>query len=239
MNDQVNLSSLLQGSVDQIRENGRLVLIYLAVMIPLGAIGLYFEAQAGRVNSGNFNFGLMIDEALLSQGAVAVISVIGAFVAGLLAHYWLLAGLTRRTDAPAFDRFWPYIGMYILSSLAIGFGFILIIIPGIILSVRWMPLLPMVIDRDSGATDAFGDAWAMTDGYGWSIFGAALIMGVLLMIGGAAVGGAGYFFGQFSFLAAGLNAIMEAIFALAFVALAVTVYDQLRDGTEELAEVFE
>ncbi len=237
MNDSVNLSSILSGMIDQIQQHSRLAIIYLAIMTPLAAASLYFEGQGGRAS--NFNFGLMIDEALLSQGAVAVIVVIGVFVVGLLAHYWLFAGMTRNTETPSFDRFWPYLGIYILSSFAIGLGFVALIIPGFILSVRWIALLPSVINRSEGAMDAFGENWEMTKGYGWSIFGAGLIIGVVLITVAIVIGIMAAFLGEASFIASFLAATLETVFTLVFVAFSVTVYHQLRDDKEELAGVFE
>lgn len=238
MNNSVNLSSILSGTVDQIQHNSRLAIIYLALMIPLSSVSTFYEAQGGDSQS-NFNFGLMIDEALISQGAVAIAVVIGVFIIGLLAQYWLYAGMTRGTHTPSFNRLLPYIGMYILSSFAIGLGFVLLIIPGIILSVRWIALMPAVIDRDSGAMNAFGESWNMTDGYGWSIFGAAFIIGVVMIVIGIMVGITGAASGTASVLASFLGAVLESVAVLVFAAFAVTVYHQLRDDTQEMVDAFE
>ncbi len=238
MNDQVNLSSLLSGTVEQLQAQGRLVLIYLALMIPLVTASTYFEGQGGGSGSA-FDFGFSIDEALISQGAVAVTVVISVFIIGMLAHYWLFAGMTRRTEAPSFNRFFPYLGMYILSSIAIVFGFVLFIVPGFILSVRWIALLPIVIDRGDRAMDAFGDSWKMTQGYGWSIFGAGLIIGIALLGVAIVFGLATAFSGPASLFGSFLSASLETVFTAVFAALSVTVYNQLRDDNDALTNVFE
>lgn len=215
-----------------------MIAVYLALMIPLGALSQYFDEQ-GADNNNLFNFGLMIDQALIDQGALAVVVVLGVFVIGLLAHYWLYAAMTKRTNSPGFGRFWPYLGIYILGSLAIGFGLILVIVPGIILAIRWTPLIAVVIDRDDRAMDSFGDSWDMTRGHGWSLFGAVLILVIALIAVGAVVGGMTVVLGEGSIANSVLAAAVEAVGSAVYAAFAVGAYRLMRDDREQLAEVFE
>ena len=179
MNGQVNVSNLLSATVDTIRSNLQLAGIFLAIMIPVNAMLSVFQ---GGGQSFGMNFGFMIDENVMAQGLLVVALVVVGIVVSVIAHYWMLAGMTRNTISPGFDRIWAFIGISILYGLGIIFGFILLIVPGIILMVRWVAVLPSVIDRDKDAMSAFGDSFDMTNGHSWSIFGAGLILVIAMFI---------------------------------------------------------
>jgi hypothetical protein len=238
MNDHVNLSGLLSATADELRANGQVAGVYLALMIPVSAASQMFEGGGGS-NFASLGGGFELTEALLQQGAFAGAFVFAAFVVGVVANYWLLAGMTRRTLAPGFDRFLPYVGIYILSTIAIGFGLVLLIVPGIILLVRWIPLLPLVIDRHSGAMGAFDDSWAITRGHGWSIFGAVVILIFATMVAAGIVGGFGLIGGGAgAIVASALGAAAEQLSTVLFAAFAVGAWRLMRDNRDELAEVF-
>ncbi|MEP0390887.1 MAG: glycerophosphoryl diester phosphodiesterase membrane domain-containing protein [Erythrobacter sp.] len=236
MNDRAGLSSFLNGTVDELRNNRNIALVYLAIMIPLGALSGYFNPEDV---GDSFGMGLVIDEALLSQGPLAVIVVFATFVVGLVAHYWLIAAMTWQTSSPSFDRFLPFVGITILSWIGIGLGLIVLLIPGIYLAVRWVAVLPLVLTRDDQAMDAFGDSNQLTRGYGWSIFGASLILFL-------AVGAFTIVVGVFSVSLAGIGAIvtalsaavLESISSVIFAGFTVTVYRQLGTNQEEPADAF-
>ena len=235
----IDVGTLLGAMVDEIKARSQMAMIYLAVMVPLTALSLYY--QNASVNAGSqLNFGFRIDEALMAQGALAVVVVTAAFVIGLLAHYWLLAGMVRQNTAPAFDRFLPYVGIYILATLGLILGLILLIIPGIILAIRWSPLLPAVIDRSEHAIDAFGDSWAMTDGHSWTILGAAILLFLAVLIpGGALTTFANYTFGAGSIMASFFQSLVDQAMTLFAAGFAVGAYRLLREDSEQIAEVFE
>lgn len=236
MNDKASLSSFLNGTFDELRANSTIALIYLAIMVPTGALAGFFSP--GNTNEF-FNFGLMIDEALLAQGAFAVISVLGAFVVGLIAYYWLIAAMVFQTTSPGFERIMPFLGIAVLSWVGIGFGMVLFLIPGIYLAVRWVAVLPLVISRQDKAMDSFGDSNQLTQGFGWPILGTGLILFVAMIVLAAITGGIGVVLsGLGSFSVAISNSLLESISSLVFAGFTVTVYRQLGNNQEELAEVF-
>lgn len=241
MNNQVSLSNLLSATVDTIRSNIQLAGVYLAIMIPVGTLMAVFQ---GGGRSFGMNFGFMLDESVMAQGALAIVVVLVGAIISIVATYWLVAGMTRGTVSPGFDRFWPYIGISILYGLGIVFGFILLIVPGIILMVRWVAVLPAVIDRDRDAIGSFGDSFGMTDGHSWSVFGAGLVVMVGMMVFSAVVGGVAVGVGTVAGGPGGI--VMSAIAAIAEqannvigYAFCVGAYHLMRDRSEVMAEVFE
>ena len=142
--------------------------------------------------------------------------------------------------SPGFDRFLPFVGIYILSLIGIVFGLVLLIIPGIMLMVRWTPLMSLVVDRQSGAFDAFGDSWEMTRGRGWSIFGAAIILAILMAIASAVLNGLALFGGSGgTIIASAVQAVTDQVSTVLFAGFAVGAWRLMRDNREDLAEVFE
>ena len=58
-----------------------------------------------------------------------------------------------------------YIIAQILSTLAIGLGLVLFIIPGIIAGLGLMFVQYVIVDKELGAIDALKESWKMTKGY--------------------------------------------------------------------------
>ncbi len=234
MNDTVNLSSLLNATVEEIKANGRVILIYLAIMV--GVTG----GLAAGVGATAFTFdlwGASGGDSLAAQSAFAIVAGLGFFVVYVVAQYWLLAGMVHRSTSPGFDALLPYIGIYILMGIAILFGLLLFIVPGIMLAVRWLTLLPTVIARDGPAMESFGVSSDMSEGRGWSIFGAYVILVILSLVLSSITAGVGMIFGAIAM--AVLDAANSALSAIVFAALSVGAYRLMRDDKDELTEVFE
>jgi hypothetical protein len=140
--------------------------------------------------------------------------VLGGIVAGLFGVilqatiiYGTVSDLNDRQVSVAdslstgLRAFLPIIGLAILMSLALAVGFILLIVPGVMLAVAWCVAVPSYVVERPGVIASFGRSAELTRGNRWRIFGlfliyfvAALIVQLLLtMFGGlfslATVGG--------------------------------------------------
>ncbi|QUL38948.1 glycerophosphoryl diester phosphodiesterase membrane domain-containing protein [Erythrobacter sp. JK5] len=239
MNSEATLSNLLTATFDQIGEHARLVAIFLAVMVPVGTVALALDS-GGNSELFGFDTGLMITPAIFEQGIVTATIGLAVFVAGVIMHYWLYAGMVRRSTALSFSRFLPFVGIYILATIGMVFGFILLVIPGFILLVRWIAVLPLVLAGDDPAMDSFGNSWEMTRGRGWSIFGAMVVLLVLLIIAAGIIGGATYLLGgDGSIGAMAVESLADHASAVLFAAFAVGAFRLMHDSSEELTEMFE
>lgn len=71
----------------------------------------------------------------------------------------------------------------LLGSLMIGFGFVLLIIPGLYLIGRLGPLNSVVVaESRRNPIDAIGRCFALTKGHGWAVLGLILIVAIPAMI---------------------------------------------------------
>ena len=78
--------------------------------------------------------------------------------------------------------FWKYVGGSILYGLIVFAGFLLLIIPGIIWSIKFQYYSYLIIDKGLGPIDALKQSSTITQGLKWDllVFNLALI-GVLIL----------------------------------------------------------
>ena len=81
--------------------------------------------------------------------------------------------------------FWELLTVSILSGIAVGIGFILLIIPGLILIVIWSVVAPVVVLERPGVFAAFGRSRELVRGNGWNVF--AVIALVFLAVAAVSV----------------------------------------------------
>jgi MFS family permease len=68
----------------------------------------------------------------------------------------------------------------ILWAIAIGIGWVLLFVPGVILMVMFWVYVPAIVVENSGVTECFGRSRALTRGHRWGIFGMFLLLGVVI-----------------------------------------------------------
>ena len=134
-----------------------------------------------------------------------VISVVGTIVGAILLPAAIIfAALRGWTGEPVsmrqsvkvmLGRFWSLLGLGILSGLAIAIGFILLIIPGLILYAGWFVVVAVLVMEKTSPTEAMSRSWELTSGYKWQTFGIfvitaiiGMVIGVIASIPGIALG---------------------------------------------------
>jgi hypothetical protein len=68
-------------------------------------------------------------------------------------------------------RFFPIVGLAILVALGIGFGLVLLIVPGLILLAMWYVSTPACVVEQLGPFDSMARSSQLTKGHRWKIFG--------------------------------------------------------------------
>jgi hypothetical protein len=81
----------------------------------------------------------------------------------------------RASYRVAWRCLWPAIAAAILSGLAVMAGFILLIIPGIIVYLALSLTNPIIVAEDAGGAESLGRSWELTKGYRWKILGAVFV----------------------------------------------------------------
>ncbi|MGI4764686.1 MAG: hypothetical protein ACRYGP_06435, partial [Janthinobacterium lividum] len=80
--------------------------------------------------------------------------------------------------------FLPNLGVSILYLIGISFGFLLLVVPGVMLQCAWLVVIPANMAEGTGVLGAFGRSRALTSGHRWSLFGLLLLYGVAVVIVG-------------------------------------------------------
>jgi len=81
----------------------------------------------------------------------------------------------------------------VLSGIAIGIGFFLLIVPGLFLLTIWFVGAPAIVAEGRGALEAFGRSHELVKGNGWQVFGVIVSVFLILIVTGiiaALIGGA-------------------------------------------------
>jgi hypothetical protein len=111
-----------------------------------------------------------------------ILSVVLSYVATGLMTYAVLEQLRGRSPSPATSisfgtaRAGPLLAAAIFTGLMIGGAMLLLVIPGVILAVRWALVAPVVIaekDVDPRARSA-----ELTAGHRWALFGLLFLLGI-------------------------------------------------------------
>jgi hypothetical protein len=133
--------------------------------------------------------------------AVALSFVIGVFAGfiTLAGVFWLQGVLVkavedirdgradlsvRETLASALPRINVLTATGFLASLAIGAGFFLLIVPGLILLTIWSLIVPAIVLENAGVFRAFGRSQELVRGNGWNVFAVIVITFILLLAAG-------------------------------------------------------
>lgn len=142
-----------------------LMAVFAAVLLS----GLGFLFDAGIVTNSSFNL---------------VIS--GATIAFQFA-------ITRRLldrmgyPLPGKPRGLAFVGLGIVAGLGIVLGLLLLVVPGLILLVRWSLSTPILISSEQGVFDSLRDSWHGTKGHFWAIVVSLIVVylpGIALFIAG-------------------------------------------------------
>jgi hypothetical protein len=84
--------------------------------------------------------------------------------------------------------FWPLVGVSILFGIGVAIGFVLIIVPGLILIVLWSVVAPVTVLERPGVFAAFRRSREIVRGNGWNVFGVIVMVFVIVFLVSVAVG---------------------------------------------------
>ena len=111
--------------------------------------------------------------------------IAGPLTAGVYNVYLRMARGESVEFASMFDGFKQMgksVGVYWLMLLATIVGFVLLVVPGIVLGLGLLPAMFLVLDGNLGVMDTLKRSWEMTNGYKWQLFLVALaVVGINIL----------------------------------------------------------
>ena len=155
------------------------------------------------------NMGFFIPLALITFGVLAVAAIIVGVIAGatkgagasaqillqvvqiLVLMGWINITLkyTRGESAVYGELFQPmsqfisFLITYVVYGVAVAVGFVLLIVPGIILHLRLQFAPYFLLDQKCGPIEALQKSWNATRGSAWSLFGLAVAIWFVNVLG--------------------------------------------------------
>ncbi len=146
---------------------GASVVIFVAYMI-IGGISSGIDAAVGATPEDPSLIGGVVNFALST--------FIGM---GVIAFYLAAHDNPDTVELSALwhpQPFWKFLGASILVGLAIGIGFVLLIVPGIIATLFFMFTTFIVIDRGLGPIEAMKESMRIGKGHRWTLLGLIVLL---------------------------------------------------------------
>ena len=129
----------------------------------------------------------------------------------------------------------PLIGFGILFAIGVTIGFILLIVPGLILITFWSVGAPAIVVEGVGPIDAFRRSWQLVRGNAWPVFGTLVVVFLIVILVGVVLGAIATPIGDGE-AATYVAAIISSALTAPIFAIAVTVlYYDLAGGVAPAA----
>jgi uncharacterized membrane protein len=138
-----------------------------------GISGQYFEGQDSSVLSGIVLTLILLALSLLLQ-------------MGIIKTYLMLSDSQKPTLGDLFSQkhlFFKYLFTIILYRIIVLVGLLLLVVPGIIWSLKFMYAEVLVIERGYGASEALRKSGEITKGAKWNLFAFNVVQGLIVIAG--------------------------------------------------------
>lgn len=80
------------------------------------------------------------------------------------------------------EKFWPYVGLFFLIGIMVGFGLLFCFLPGIYLGVVLSLSICLLIFQNKGALDAVSDSFGFIKEHWWETFGILLVVQIIIAV---------------------------------------------------------
>lgn len=222
------------------------LVLFLAIGFAIGSLPSFLFEMLLAWAGGSFT-AASPDQSIGSPGGI-VSSILYWFAQAVIIH---MALLSHAGHSPAWKESSKYVGRLfpkvigasILAALAMIFGFVFLVVPGVIVAIMFSVSTPVILQEELGATASLKRSRELTRGSRWSIFLLLLVAGLVAMVLMAPVFAA-VFLAPTNPLLLGLTGMLSnTIMIPLLAAITASLYIELREvreghGTGELAEIF-
>jgi hypothetical protein len=246
---QRTLGQILSAAFDIYTKNaGQLLLIVAIIVVPLSIIGylltdIVFERGTEIVVVAGQRVEVLESRSLFLLLLVVLIgAAISVIITALLQAALLRAAVLASIGDPVdidqsyrfgLSKFASVLWVSILVGLSVAVGFLLLIIPGIILLGFLSVSVPAVVVEDVRGTNAMRRSWDLVSGQFWHALGVVVVAAIITAIIGGLIGAIG---GGNRFLGALFTTIGQVVVAPYSALVTVLLYVDLRARKERLTE---
>ena len=159
--------------------------VVYSTMSSISFLGDFYQVTNYDVFNLNFSdFILPISVAMVSyltalaSITVAALSYIKSYTdhKGIV-NYQEIQNLTK-------EKFWPYVGLFIIVGIIVFFGMLFCILPGIYFAVVLSLSFCLVIFQNKGVFDAISDSFGFIKEHWWETFGILIVVQLLIVVAG-------------------------------------------------------
>ena len=183
-----------------------------------------------------FAVGIIIDYLALGNQKNGILSAVK-----IIADYLITKAIIKRIIEPSpygsVSGFWLYFRVGFIASIAIVFGYMLLIIPGIYLMARWLPAYGFALVEEGGAIKALGRSWDETSDYWRPLLGALMLPITVIAIGIGVIVFSEIENGSMSVFSYVIYDFTFSVSGLFFTGIGLATYSLLRDRGRELRDV--
>ncbi len=152
---------------------------FIPLVLVVAAVQIIFSFLSGQLNpNDDTNIGMIISLAswaVTSLLAIGQLKIVLKFVDG------------QKASLPELFSYYKYLLNYIVGSLVFGLivavGIVLLVIPGIILSIKLGFYSYYIVDKGMGPFEALKASWGVTKGISWNLFLLGLLLGLINVAG--------------------------------------------------------
>lgn len=242
MQEKLGFGEVVEGTMAVIQRNWPPILTYLALFTVVGTAVEWGSLKFADTLSGLLE-GFGIIQAMLGIGAGLAGLVI--FVMAIIAQYFLWEALLRREGLGrefARHRYLAFFGQLILLAIATAFGYLLLIVPGLVFTVRWSLAPALLIGENQGVVQAMGNSWETIRGNTTPIAFTYLVgaVGVILISGGAGYSSAWDGTGEtaFNLFSITVGQLASHVGTALAIALGVFLFQRFYGSQAHVSEVF-
>ena len=84
--------------------------------------------------------------------------------------------------------FFKFLLGYVLYTLLVVIGFILLIVPGVYLAIKYQYVQYLIVDKNMDVIEAFKESGRMTNGHKWNLLLLLFLFVAIVILGGMALG---------------------------------------------------
>ena len=220
----------------------------------LGGVQIFTMGEALRPGYQPRDWG-EISRIMAMSGVALLVSLVTTNILQAGLTFGVVSSLRGRTASfqeclsVGLRYFLPALLIGICVGIGVFFGFLLLIVPGVILALGWCVAMPIAVTENKGVFESIGRSWQLTNGYKGQIFVLALIYIGISIVFQMLAGAIGVAFMAVSMQAymlalqvviAPLLASVAAVFQSLGAAWFCYVLRSVKEGVgaEELASVF-